>query len=209
MATSTWLAHPKLGYEAVAENLRKVIQGERSRIKKLDKAPDEAWDTYDRLPAPSLIGLRRTVGELRLITNAVPATRWQQAVRLRHLMDYYNAERLELNSPGVSLVTEMAKMLTEDSLPSVAYISPINYEVVDKFLGGTAREHIGRNADIVAESFCKAAPDLGIIVNAVFACPGEEFSDPVHLKEAGRRRLAASIADAVRPRLLAAAALPK
>jgi hypothetical protein len=201
MATTHWLAHPVLGYERTGNEMRELIAKSGSRPKRLAKPSDQDWETYDHLPAPSLIGARRTVGELRLITAATPQTRWQQAVRLRHLMDSYNAERLESDSLGVGLVANMATTIRDQGLRSVAYIPPINLDVGDKVLGPSAREHIVRNAELLATAYAEAAAESGTVVNAVAQCPVSEFADPLHLAEAGRRRLAALIAEAIRPLL--------
>ncbi|HWD53459.1 MAG TPA: hypothetical protein VG412_13745 [Acidimicrobiales bacterium] len=201
MATSTWLAHPKLGYEHAARELRELIEAGDSRTRRLQEPTEAAWDAFDHLPAPSLIGARRTVGELRLITSATPTTRWQQVVRLRHLMDYYNAERLEPESPGVTLVADMATLLKAQGLHSVAYVPPINFDVTDKVLGAESHAHIVRNADLIAASYREAVGDFGTVVNAAAECPGSDFADPLHLLEGGRRRLAGLIAAAIRPYL--------
>jgi hypothetical protein len=197
-AMSTSLSHPQWGYEKTARVLHAAI--ESGIVPKSLQEPSEAeWEAYDRLPAPSLIGVRRTVGEMRLFINAVPATRWQHAVRLRHLMDYYNAERLTPESPGIRLIAEMATKLRDTGLPSVGYISPVNYEMAEKLVGGSVSEIIRSNAELIEATFTDAAGEYGSVVNAVFDCPGAEFGDPIHLTEAGRTLLAASIAAGVRP----------
>jgi hypothetical protein len=196
---STWLGHPVLGYEMVAQGIRDAIAGPRP--KKLERPGDDLLDAYDRLPAPSLIGARRTVGELRLITNATPQGRWQQVVRLRALMDFYNAERLEPDSPGVLLVAELGAQLKALGVPAVAIIPPLNHEVIVKTLGAKAREHVERNAAIIQTAFQDAMGEMGTVVNAVVDCPATEFIDPLHLSEHGRGRLAARISEAVRPYL--------
>jgi hypothetical protein len=201
MATTHWLAHPVLGYERTGNEMRSLIAAGHTRPQRLTKPSEDDWETYDHLPAPSLIGARRTVGELRLITAAVPQTRWQQAIRLRHLMDSYNAERLEPDSIGVGLVRDMGAALRAQQLRSVAYIPPINLDVADKVLGPTAREHIERNAALLASAFAEGAGESGTVVNAVAQCPVAEFADPLHLAEEGRRRLARLIAEAIRPLL--------
>lgn len=198
MASSIWLAHPKLGYVTVGDQIREYATSDAKRPKKLVPFDEALFEDFDRLPAPSLFGARRTVGELRLITNSVPATRWQQVIRLRHMMDHYNAERLEDDSPGVTLVTELAEAIDALALPSVAYIAPINHEVVTKTLGAEARDHVKRNAAIVEAAYLRGGP-RGTVVNATFDSPAAEFDDPIHLSDAGRRRLAGRLADAVRP----------
>ena len=52
MATSTWLAHPKLGYELAAKELRAVIEAGDTRPRRLAQPTDAAWDAYDRLGSP-------------------------------------------------------------------------------------------------------------------------------------------------------------
>jgi hypothetical protein len=141
------------------------------------------------------------VGELRLITAATPQSRWQQAIRLRHLMDSYNAEQLEPDGIGVKLVAEMAAMIREQKLHSVAYIPPINVEICVKVLGEGSRAHIERNAALLADAYQEAAGETGTVVNAVDKCPVGDFADPLHLTESGRRHLASMIADAIRPLL--------
>ena len=112
-------------------------------------------------------------------------------------MDFYNAERLEPESPGVALVGELGQMLSGMELPSVAYIAPINHEVAAKTLGEGAREHLARNAALVEAAYREAAGAFGTVVNAVFECPAGEYMNPIHLSEAGRARLARVIAQAV------------
>jgi hypothetical protein len=73
--------------------------------------------------------------------------------------------------------------------------------MAEKLLGAGAPEHIERNAQLVADTFRSAAGERGSVVNAVFDCPGAEFSDPLHIAEPGRQRLGAKIAAAVRPYL--------
>jgi hypothetical protein len=201
MITSVWLSHPVLGWEHVSAELQSVIDGNGKRPRRLSRPGDDAENAFDRLPAPSLIGARRTVGELRLITNSPPLTRWQHVIRIRHLMDYYFAERLEPDGIGIQLVAELGAKLTDAGLRSIAYIQPVNYEIIAKTLGPKAPEHVGRNAEVVETAYSEAAGDLGSVVNATFDHPGNEFVDPAHLTSEGRNKFARRIADELRPLL--------
>jgi hypothetical protein len=202
MSQAHWLAHPEVGYEAMSTELRSIIGGDGRRPRRLvQHDTEEAVATWERRPAPSLFGARRTVGELRLITNAVPATRWQKAVRIRHLMDFYNAERFEPDSVGVRIIGEMGEMLAAMRIPTIAYIPPINHEVLVSTLGAAAREHAQRNAELIEASFRATCGDLGSVVNGIFDSPAGEYIDPVHLSPVGRSRFAARIAAAARPHL--------
>jgi hypothetical protein len=199
MSQTHWLAHPEVGYEAMSAELRAIIAGNGRRPRRLHQHDtEEAVAVWERLPAPSLFGARRTVGELRLITNAVPATRWQKVVRVRHLMDYYNAERFDPDSVGIQIIGEMAAMLRQLAIPTIAYIPPINHEILASTLGAGAREHAQRNAELIEAAFREHCGELGTVVNGIFDSPAGEYIDPVHLSPAGRARFAARIADAAR-----------
>lgn len=208
MSQTHWLAHPEVGYEETAAELVEVISANgRKRPRRLVRHDtDEAVAVWEKLPAPSLFGARRTVGELRLITNAVPATVWQRAVRVRHLMDFYNAERFDPDTVGVKIVAEMGATLRELGVPSVAYVPPINHDVLVATLGASAKEHVEHNASLLEQAFLSTCGELGTVVNAIWDSPATEYVDPVHLTPAGRARFAARIADAARPHIAGTAA---
>lgn len=120
---------------------------------------------------------------------------------MRHLFDYHSAGRLEPDSEGVTVVADLARMLGDMKLRSVAYIPPSNLEMVGKFLGADAPPHVVRNAAIMADTYGDACGELGSVVDATSGMPQQGFHDPIHLNMIGRRRLAAQIAEAVRPHL--------
>lgn len=200
MCGSLWINHPSFSYEVESKHLIEMARG--GETTKLNRAPESAFEEYDRLPAPSLYGARRTAGELRLIVGAAPQTKWQNAVRTRHLMDYYNAEALTPDLPGVQLVRDLGARLTEMNLPSVAYIAPVNHEVLKTTLGADAVDHLKRNADVIAESYAAGCGDdfaaRARVVNGVASSPNAHFADPVHLNFTGREAFAELIAQSTR-----------
>ncbi|MHB8692666.1 MAG: hypothetical protein ACYDHH_15630 [Solirubrobacteraceae bacterium] len=203
MSQTNWLAHPEVGYRLMSEEIKEIVASARRRRPRrlVQHDTDEAIAEWERLPAPSLYGARVTVGELRLITNAAPATRWQRVIRLRHLMDFYNAERLESDSIGIRLVAEMGATLKALGVPSVAYIPPVNHEVLAGALGKGAREHVERNATLIEEAFQSTCGEHGAVVNAIWDSPATEYVDPVHLTPEGRLRFARRLAEAAAPHL--------
>jgi hypothetical protein len=202
MAQRLWAENPRQSYIQESAALREIIAGRGPVPSKGLPRPNKSdYENYDRLPAPSLIGARRTTGELRLFLNSVPQTPWQTAVRLRAMLDYYNAEKLEPTSPGVALISELGAQLAKIGVPSVAYIPPINYEIVRTLLGEAALEHITSNADVIARAFTDSTGGLGRVVNEIFDHPSADFVDPVHLTYEGRRRFARHVSDAIRSAL--------
>lgn len=197
-ATSLSLQHPSFSHELESAAIRDIIARGATETHGLPRPPADALEDYDRLPAPSLYGARRTVGELRLIISATPETAWQKAVRLRHLLDYYNAEKLTPESPGIKLIADLGRQLAERDLASVAYIPPVNHPLLKGMLGAEAVEHLAGNARLIEQTFVEATDGRGRVANAVMACGREHFGDPVHVNYEGRSILASAIVDAVR-----------
>jgi hypothetical protein len=206
MAQTLWAESPLWSYIPESAAMREMTErGGEVPLKGLPRATEKEWEDYDRLPAPSLFGARRTVGEIRLIINSVPTSPWQTAVRLRHLMDFYNAQELQADSPGVALVGHLGAHIAKLAIPTVAYIAPVNYEVLRTMFGETSLAHLRRNADLVESAFAETSGEHGHVVNAVFDNPSTDFIDPVHLTRSGREHLARRISDIVRPLLSAGA----
>ena len=70
MATKLFLENPHFAYKLEAEGLRFVAAG--GKVRRLTRPDEASFEDYDRLPAPSLFGARRTAGELRLVRNSSP-----------------------------------------------------------------------------------------------------------------------------------------
>ncbi|HVV30423.1 MAG TPA: hypothetical protein VHC41_06050 [Mycobacteriales bacterium] len=190
------LEDPRYNYVAASGWIADALAGRDDHAARKRHSDRAAQDAFDRLPAPSLIGARRTFGELRLIGSATPTTRWQQVVRLRHMMDLYNAERLDPDSKGIAQLAALARLLSELEIPSVAYIPPINYEVIVKALGAGSRQHVACNVEVVESAIREAGGSRAQVVNAAFDHAAQGFLDPLHLKAAGRVQLARRIAAA-------------
>ncbi len=201
---SAWTPHPRLSYETTAKGLLELVEAGDYRRRHLPEPPLELWEAYDRLPAPSMIGARRTLGELRMIVNAVPAnaeqqpvTKWQQLVRTRLMSDMGYAEELTPDIAGVRYTAELAAALHAQGIPSVAYVSPVNYQLIGKLLRRDVADHIGRNEQVLAETWRTASDGTGRVAQGALISPESDFGDPVHLNGAGRARLTPLIADPV------------
>jgi hypothetical protein len=191
------LDHPERGQARAAAAVRAAVDAWPELPKTYEKPTVEDWDFADRLPVASRVGLRRTLGELDLFINATPSSPGQQTQRLRHLVDSYTAERLEPQSAGIRLVTELGGLLQSMNLRSVAAIPPVRYEQADELLGDGTRQHIAHNAKVIETAFLESAGYMGRVVNLALASGDAEFSDPLHLNQQGRHRLARQVAESV------------
>lgn len=203
-AMDVWRLHPQYGYQRESELIIDLVESGTPRPKMGVVPTDEEWEAYDRLPSPSLIGARRTMGEFRLITKAVPSTKWQHLVRRRITYDMYTAQVLERDHPGVQVVEEMGRALSAAGMRSVALLHPIDVEMSVRLLGAGAKEHIERNVVNVCDAYTTGAGELGRMVDLAYACPSEHFTDALHLNEAGRHLLADALGEATRAALASA-----
>lgn len=198
-------SHPRLGYDLLAPELVRRARERDWSIHPLPRASHEMWEDWDCRPTPSLFGARRTAGEVRLLwdtplpltSSPDPTTRWQQVVRLKHILDFNNAEELTPESPGVVLLQEMAARVVELGIPSVACIPPINHTALKSYFGEPAVERLARNTEVIASAYAASAGPAHRIVDATFDSGADEFGDPVHLAAAGRLRFARRICEAV------------
>jgi hypothetical protein len=200
-ASLCWLAHPVFGYEEVAAAIRRAVSTGSSWRLRVDPPDQARWDQYDAMPAPSLAGDQRTIGELRMVAETRPTSGWQRTFRLRLLTEYYFAERVDPQGPGIELVGELGKALLDLDLASVGYIAPLNHEAGSRLLGTDTTEHLRSNGEIVARAFGDAVGSAGVAFDAVVALGEDAFFDPAHLRAPGRRHMAKMIADAARTNL--------
>ncbi len=198
---TSFRCHPVRGQGKAVDAVQAAVAAWPNGPKSYGQPSDEEWAASDVLVVPSYVGLRRTMAELDLFINAASSSKSQRSTRLRHLLDSYLGESLPPDSSGLQLVTEVGTTLDALELPSVAYITPCDYELGERILGPGLKELLRRNAQLAEEAFVKGAGERGAVVNAMLESTHSEFADVLHLNQVGRLRLAHLIADAVKAQL--------
>jgi hypothetical protein len=208
MASDSWIRHPVIGSAVEAEAIHSMVSAGAPYPDRLPRAQIADWNTFDRLPAASFTGAKQTLGEIRMIINAIPSTtigapttNWQQLIRVRHLLSLSNAGRLEESSDGVVLAAKLSAQLGARGLRSMAYIPPVNLEVVRKFWGEPAVDQVMANGAILEKTYRENSNGLGEVLNAITLSPEQDFADPAHLNGTGRVHLAIEIVGALRAQL--------
>lgn len=196
-AMSVWHAHPTYGHRNDADEIRRAIASGLRPWRRIRRPDEQDMDAFDRLPAPSLVGARRSNGEVALLLNAKPASRWQRVVRAHAIADHYTAERLTPDAPGVADVADLGARLAGMEIASVAYISPVNHELAASALGRASLQRITDNAQVVEQAFLSASAGTGTAVDATLDSPASHFMDAIHLRFAGREQLARRLCEAI------------
>src|SRR5581483_4917714 len=129
-----WHDHPTFNYVFESKSILDAVSGDRP-LKRVERTPIDVADAYDRTVAPSFTGETRTFGELRMIIEAKAETPWQKKYKLGARVDYYHAEELKPDSPGIVHLRELGEHLRRLELPTVAYVSPVNRDSVYEVAG--------------------------------------------------------------------------
>lgn len=197
MSRSTWINHPDYPYVELSRAMREALRLNGDRPKRLERPGREFADAYDREPAPSFINSGLTRGELRMLIHARAETEAQKVARLRHRIDYYYAEMLTPESPGVKAIAELGAMLRNLEIAGVAYISPVNHEAAAATIGQFVCEQEARCNEICAKAFLDALGDRGRVVDLSFDFPARDFVDPLHPGYRPRRAIGMQVAEHV------------
>ena len=195
MARSTWINHPEYPYVEVSRAMCEAIRMKGDRPKRLERPGLDFADAYDRLPAPSFFDTGLTRGELRMLIHARAETQAQKLARRRYRVDYYYAENLTPESPGVTAMVEMSEMLRDLGVASIGYISPVNHEAAAKAIGEFVCDQEKRCNEICIAAFLGALGDRGRVVDLSFSFPSRDFVDPLHPGYRARQAIGAKIAE--------------
>lgn len=189
-AMSVWDMHPRYRYEREAAHIRTRIMSGTTWLPPRSLEPTEhEFTRYHSLHAASLVGAQRTIGEHELLRNSRPTSPQQRAIRSKALMDFYVAEGLGPESPGVQSLRDLGALVEHLGIPSVACIFPVNYQLARAALGSKASQRILDNAALLEATYSRQNSLCGV-VNAATTCRASDFMDPLHLRAEGRIRLA-------------------
>jgi hypothetical protein len=124
---------------------------------------------------------------------------------LRMLYAYHHGAALTPESRGIDAVTQLGRRLRELGCRAVAYQTPVPVQTGVEIFGPEFEQLIASNWGVMEAAYREGfGPDATILQTGSIFSP-EEFIDPAdgseHLNERGRRRLAATVVDAVRAEL--------
>ncbi len=191
-----WIEHPRFGHKEVLETLKQIEPGRAPRGS-LRRAGAEEFERYYRLPHPTLVG-ELMVGDYArpLKAGALPPEE-----HLRLLYAHHHGGLLEPGSPQLDAVTRLGRAAQALGCPVVTYQTPLCIATGERVLGPAFTTRVAQNFAAMDQAYrLGAGPDASILATGR-AFEDSEFIDPAdgseHLNEAGRRRLARILADAV------------
>lgn len=113
------------------------------------------------------------------------------------VLTYHYMLNLEPDHRKLDESIEVAELAERRGFNVIFYISPINVEQGERFLGSRFTERLRENIQVVESRLDAAALDSVTLLNLAFELPAYDFTDLEHLTETGKEVVAEQVASAV------------
>ncbi len=115
-----------------------------------------------------------------------------QAMLTYHYMFNLKPDHRKLDS-----MVAVAELPAEHDVDVIFYITPVNVEQGERFLGPAFRERFADNLRVVQSTLATVSSDNVTVLNLAFDLPAYNFTDLEHLTETGKKYVAEQIAVAI------------
>lgn len=115
---------------------------------------------------------------------------------LKATLVYYYMYELDPNHRKMQSLLAVNRLLTENGIKPVFYITPINYELGERHLGETFRQRVVENTAVIEQVLRENGVD---VLNLVFDLAAYNFVDTEHLTENGKFYVAEALAETIEP----------
>ncbi|MCL4294276.1 MAG: hypothetical protein KJ077_01040 [Anaerolineae bacterium] len=115
---------------------------------------------------------------------------------LKGTLVYYYMSNLDPNHRKLQSLQATSRLLKENGIKPIFYITPINYQLGEKYLGQTFRERLAENTAVIERVLRQKDGD---ILNLVFDLEAYNFVDTEHLTENGKTYIAQALAATIEP----------
>lgn len=129
--------------------------------------------------------------------NAYREVQLEDEETAQAVLTYHYMLNLEPDHRKLDAMVAMADLAARRGVNVIFYITPVNVEQGERFLGSKFAERFADNIRVVRSRLDAAALDTVMLLNLAFDLPAYDFTDMEHLTEAGKEYVAAQIALAV------------
>lgn len=113
------------------------------------------------------------------------------------VLTYHYMLALESDHRKLDAMVAVAELAAERGVNAIFYLSPVNVEQGERFLGSEFGERLADNIQVVQSRLDAVALDRVKLLNLAFDLPAYDFTDMEHLTETGKEYVAEQIALAV------------
>lgn len=115
---------------------------------------------------------------------------------LKGTLVYYYMFSLDSRHRKLESLRVIGRLLQTNGITPIFYITPINYQLGEQYLGQTFRERLTENTAVVAQILDEEGVD---VLNLVFELEAYNFVDTEHLTENGKAYVAEALAAVIKP----------
>ncbi|MCU0520649.1 MAG: lipase family protein [Anaerolineae bacterium] len=117
------------------------------------------------------------------------------------LLTYHYMLNLEPDHRKLDSMVAVAELAAGRGVDVIFYITPVNVEQGERFLGSRFGERFAENVGVVQSRLGSASQDQVMLLNLAFDLPAYDFTDMEHLTETGKEYVAERIALAIQREL--------
>ncbi len=132
------------------------------------------------------------------VENAYREVELEDEETAQAVLTYHYMFNLEPDHRKLDAMVKLAELATEHGVDVIFYISPVNAEQGERFLGPAFSERFADNVRVVRSRLDAASLDSVTLLNLAFDLQAFDFTDTEHLTEAGKEYVAEEIALVVR-----------
>jgi len=113
------------------------------------------------------------------------------------MLTYHYMFNLEPDHRKLDSLVAVAELAAKNDVNVIFYITPVNVEQGERFLGRTFRERFADNIRVVQSTLDAVSSGNVTLLNLAFDLPAYDFTDLEHLTESGKEYVAGQIALAI------------
>ncbi|MBN2393700.1 MAG: hypothetical protein JXR84_23410, partial [Anaerolineae bacterium] len=129
--------------------------------------------------------------------NAYREVKLEDEETAQAVLTYHYMFNLEPDHRKLDSMVAVAELAARHDVNVIFYITPINVEQGERFLGPAFRERFAANIQVVLSALEAVSPDNVTLLNLAFDLPAFDFTDLEHLTETGKEYVAEQIAVAI------------
>ena len=130
--------------------------------------------------------------------NAYREVKLEDEETAQAVLTYHYMYNLEPDHRKLDSMVAVAELAAKHGVNVIFYITPINVEQGERFLGSEFRERFTDNIRVVQSKLDAVASDNVTLLNMAFDLPAYDFTDLEHLTETGKEYIAEQIALTIR-----------
>ncbi len=194
-----WHLEPSWQFDSELGLLEKYLSDSHRAIPFLDSIDTtseqyEAFDATDvEYPCTSL----DRIGQFRLVISAKPQTAEQFNFRKKQIFIFHYLHKLKTYHPRVRSLAQISRMLREMKIALLCYVTPLNYQAGNRFVGGMFSELVQKNVKVISQSLPSNLGRETQWLDLSMCLGSDQFfnhDDPTeHLNEHGRDWLSSEI----------------